>query len=84
MRFGICAHQFGASSCHKGATAAEIDDRAQLVMAGGTATGILAFFSVSRGPASTFGRCGGRPTAAVPTGAEATREAATEAFARSW
>ena len=30
MRFGICAHQFGASSCHKGATAAEVDDRRQL------------------------------------------------------
>jgi hypothetical protein len=41
-----------------------------------------------------FGRCGGRPTAAIPTGAcaevvghagyEPTREAAMAAFAKSW
>jgi hypothetical protein len=29
-RFGIDANQFGASSCHKGATAALVDDRRQL------------------------------------------------------
>jgi len=29
-RFGIGANQFGASSCHKGATIALLDDRRQL------------------------------------------------------
>ena len=43
-RFGIGANQFGASSSHKGATAALVDDRRQLfAYAEWTATGILAF-----------------------------------------
>jgi hypothetical protein len=42
-RFGIGANQFGASSSHKGATAALVDDHQLFAYAEWTATGILAF-----------------------------------------
>ena len=95
-RFGIGANQFGASSSHKGAIAALVDDRRQLFayarVDGDWYLGILTRSRGRRllrsdGPTDRSGthrrlRSGRGTRRRTATGA--TREAATEAFARSW